>query len=233
MKYIFFLVLLVSTVSFAQDRNQYKMRLMITESGILPLKVINVSTQEVVLTDVAGYFDIKIKPNDELALIENEFYQLKYFIKVNDLENTIIRIYPEPLSEVLREVTVNKITSKSLGFNSAEINKHIFKRNPNANMDFKAMFMWLLKKISKNKGDLEEFVERSPTQMNPYVAGLPRSVMTGYLKIPDELVEKFYYYLNDDYVIDEYIKSGDEAKWRMYLLDKSFQFLEQENIPLR
>ena len=90
MKYIYFLVLLVSTVSFAQDRNQYKMRLMITESGILPLKVINVSTQEVVLTDVAGYFDIKIKPNDELALIENEFYQLKYFIKVNDLENTII-----------------------------------------------------------------------------------------------------------------------------------------------
>nr|WP_298004480.1 hypothetical protein [uncultured Flavobacterium sp.] len=63
---------------------------------------------------------------------------------------------------------------------------------------------------------------------NPYVAALPKTVMTDYLKIPDSLVEKFYYFMNDDYLIDQYIKSGDEPKWRMHLLDKSFQFLEQE-----
>ena len=231
MKYFYFLVFLVSAVSFAQERNEHKMRLMITDVGIFPLKVINVATKEMVSTDAGGYFAINVQPNDELALIENEFYQLKYFIKKEDLQNNIIRIYPEPLIEVLREIKVEKITSKSLGLNSAEINKYIYKRNPNPNMDFKAMFLWLLGKMKKNKG--EEFVERRPTDMNPYVAGLPRSVMTDYLKIPDELVEKFYYYLNDDYVIDQYIKNGDEAKWRMHLLDKSFQFLEQENIPLR
>ncbi len=229
MKYIYFLVLLVSTVSFAQDRNQYKMRLMITEVGIFPLKVINVATQEVVLTDVAGYFDIKIKPNDELALIENEFYQLKYFVKANDLENTIIRIYPEPLTEVLREIKVEKITSKSLGINAAEINKYVYKNN--LNMDLKAIFEWLFGKTKKD--NVEKLVARRSTDMNPYVAGLPREIMTGYLKIPEELVEKFYYYLNDDYVIDQYIKSGDEAKWRMHLLDKSFQFLEQEQVNER
>jgi len=231
MKYFYFLVFLVSAVSFAQDRNEHKMRLMITEVSIFPLKVINVATKEVVSTDAGGYFAINLQANDELALIENEFYQLKYFVKAEDLKNNLIRIYPEPLTEVLREIKVEKITSKSLGLNSAEINKYIYKRNPNPNMDFKAMFLWLLGKMKKNKG--EEFVERRPTDMNPYVAGLPRSIMTDYLKIPDELVEKFYYYLNDDYVIDQYIKNGDEAKWRMHLLDKSFQFLEQENIPLR
>ena len=231
MKYFYFLVFLVSTTSFAQERSEHKMRLMITDVGIFPLKVINVTTKEVVSTDAGGYFTINVQPNDELALIENEFYQLKYFMKKEDLQNTVIRIYPEPLTEVLREIKVEKITSKSLGLNSAEINKYIYKRNPNPNMDFKAMFLWLLGKMKKNKG--EEFVERKPTDMNPYVASLPRSIMTDYLKIPDELVEKFYYYLNDDYVIDQYIKNGDEAKWRMYLLDKSFQFLEQENIPLR
>lgn len=227
MKYFYFLVFLVSTASFAQERNEHKMRLMITEVGIFPLKVINVATKEVVSTDAGGYFAINVQPNDELALIENEFYQLKYFIKKEDLQNNIIRIYPEPLTEVLREIKVEKITGKSLGFDSAVINKYIYKRNPNPNMDFKAMFLWLLGKMKK-KSDGEVFVERRPTEMNPYVAGLPRSVMTDYLKIPDELVEKFYYYLNDDYIVDEYIKSGDEAKWRMYLLDKSFQFLEQE-----
>ena len=231
MKYFYFLVFLVSITSFAQERSEHKMRLMITDVGIFPLKVMNVATNEVVSTDAGGYFTINVQPNDELALIENEFYQLKYFIKKEDLQNTVIRIYPEPLTEVLREIEVEKITSKSLGLNSAEINKYIYKRNPNPNMDFKAMFLWLLGKMKKNKG--EEFVERRPTDMNPYVAGLPRSVMTDYLKIPDELVEKFYYYLNDDYVIDQYIKNNDEAKWRMHLLDKSFQFLEQENIPLR
>ncbi len=233
MKYFCFLMFFITSLSFAQDRNQYKMRLMITEVSIFPLKVINVSTKEVVSTDAGGYFIMNVKPNDELALIENEFYQLKYFIKTDDLQNTLIRIYPEPLTEVLREIKVEKITGKSLGIDAAVINKYIYKRNPNPNMDFKAMFLWLLNKLKKSKSDGEEFVERSPTEMNPYVAGLPRSVMTDYLKIPDELVEKFYYYLNDDYIVDEYIKSGDEAKWRMYLLDKSFQFLEQENIPLR
>ena len=204
---------------------------MITDVGIFPLKVINVATNEVVSTDAGGYFTIKVQAADYLALIENEYYQLKYFVKKEDLQNNLIRIYPEPLTEVLREVNVQKITSKSLGLNAAEINKYIYKRNPNPNMDFNAMFLWLLGKMKKNKG--EEFVLRRPTEMNPYVAGLPRSVMTDYLKIPDELVEKFYYFLNDDYVIDQYIKSGDEAKWRMHLLDKSFEFLEQENPPVR
>lgn len=231
MKYFYFLVIFISITSFAQERNEHKMRLMITDVGIFPLKVINVATNEVVSTDAGGYFALKVQPSDELALIENEFYQLKYFVKKEDLQNNLIRIYPEPLTEVLREVNVQKITSKSLGLNAAEINKYIYKRNPNPNMDFKAMFLWLLGKMKKNKG--EEFVLRRPTEMNPYVAGLPRSVMTDYLKIPDELVEKFYYYLNDDYVIDQYIKSGDEAKWRMHLLDKSFEFLEKENAPQR
>lgn len=231
MKYFYFLVIFISITSFAQERNEHKMRLMITDVGIFPLKLINVATNEVVSTDAGGYFALKVQPSDELALIENEFYQLKYFVKKEDLQNNLIRIYPEPLTEVLREVNVQKITSKSLGLNAAEINKYIYKRNPNPNMDFKAMFLWLLGKMKKNKG--EEFVLRRPTEMNPYVAGLPRSVMTDYLKIPDELVEKFYYYLNDDYVIDQYIKSGDEAKWRMHLLDKSFEFLEQENAPVR
>lgn len=231
MKYFYFLVIFISITSFAQERNEHKMRLMITDVGIFPLKVINVATNEVVSTDAGGYFALKVQPSDELALIENEFYQLKYFVKKEDLQNNLIRIYPEPLTEVLREVNVQKITSKSLGLNAAEINKYIYKRNPNPNMDFKAMFLWLLGKMKKNKG--EEFVLRRPTEMNPYVAGLPRSVMTDYLKIPDELVEKFYYFLNDDYVIDQYIKSGDEAKWRMHLLDKSFEFLEQENPPVR
>lgn len=231
MKYFYFLVIFISITSFAQERNEHKMRLMITDVGIFPLKVINVATNEVVSTDAGGYFALKVQAADELALIENEFYQLKYFVKKEDLQNNLIRIYPEPLTEVLREVNVQKITSKSLGLNAAEINKYIYKRNPNPNMDFKAMFLWLLGKMKKNKG--EEFVLRRPTEMNPYVAGLPRSVMTDYLKIPDELVEKFYYFLNDDYVIDQYIKSGDEAKWRMHLLDKSFEFLEQENAPQR
>ena len=57
--------------------------------------------------------------------------------------------------------------------------------------------------------------------------------MTDYLKIPDSLVEKFYYFMNDDYLIDQYIKNGDEAQWKFHLLDKSFEFLEQENATER
>ena len=226
MKYLYFLAFLASIPLFAQ-RTEQKMRLMITEVSIFPLKVINVSTEEVVLTDAGGYFVMYVQPNDELALIENEFYQLKYLIKKEDIQNNLIRIYPEPLTELLREIKVERVTAKSLGLDAAIINKHIFKRNPNPNMDFKAMFLWLLSKLKKNK-NYDTFEYRTETEMNPYVASLPRNVMTDYLKIPDDLVEKFYYYLNNDYVIDEYIKNGDEAKWRMYLLDKSFEFLEKE-----
>ncbi len=81
MKYFYFLVIFISITSFAQERNEHKMRLMITDVGIFPLKVINVATNEVVSTDAGGYFTIKVQAADELALIENEFYQLKYFVK--------------------------------------------------------------------------------------------------------------------------------------------------------
>ncbi|UUV22023.1 hypothetical protein [Paenimyroides aestuarii] len=224
MKYLYFLLFFVSINSFAQNRNLHKMRLM-AEANAFPLKVINQNTNEIVTTDSGGFFVMNVQEADELALVENEFYQLKYQLKSSDLQSSIVRIYAEPLDMVLQEVEVERITSKSLGIDAASINKYIYKRNPNPNMDFKALFLWVASKLRKKK---EASLLRAPHEMNPYVASLPRSVITEYLKIPEDLVEKFYYFMNDDYLIDQYIKNGEEAKWRMHLLDKSFQFLEQQ-----
>src|SRR5690554_7237338 len=91
--------------------------------------------------------------------------------------------------------------------------------NPNPNMDLKAMFLWLISKM-KRKQKLE-IVLRKPHEKNPYVASLPRSIITDYLKIPDNQVEAFYYFMNDDYLIDTYIQQQDEAQWKMHLLEKS------------
>lgn len=224
MKYLYFLLFFVSINSFAQNRNPHKMRLM-AEVNAFPLKVINQNTNEIVTTDSGGFFEMNVQEADELALVENEFYQLKYQLKSSDLQSSIVRIYAEPLNMVLQEVEVERITSKSLGIDAASINKYIYKRNPNPNMDFKALFLWVASKLRKKK---EASLLRASHEMNPYVASLPRSVITEYLKIPENLVEKFYYFMNDDYLIDQYIKNGEEAKWRIHLLDKSFQFLEQQ-----
>lgn len=222
MKYVYFLLFFIPAVSLAQTRSEQKMRLMVKEISALPLTVINNSTNEEVQTDVAGYFVMQIQANDELMLKENDFYQLNYQIRASDLSNTLTRIYPQSLTTVLEEVKVEQITTESLGIDAQAALVKVY--NPNPNMDFKALFFWLLSKLRKPPVD----TGRKPHEMNPYVAGLPRSVMTDYLKIPDSLVEKFYYFMNDDYLIDQYIKSNDEAKWKMHLLDKSFEFLEQE-----
>ena len=227
MKYSYVLVFLVPICSFAQQRNEYKARLMGTETEAFPLKVINKTTSETVTTDVAGYFDMQLQANDELVLQENDYYQLDYLVKPTDLQNNIVRIYPEPLTTVLREVEVETISAKSLGIDSEQIIANSPNFNPN--MDFMAIFRWLFGKKKKRK-TYEEITLRKLQEKNPYVANLPKEVMTDYLKIPDSLVESFYYFMNDDYEVDEYIKQGDEAKWRMHLLDKSFQFLERENI---
>jgi|SRR5690606_14257436 len=227
MKYTYFLLFFISVAAVAQTRSEYKMRLMVNEISALPLTVINSSTNETVKTDVAGYFVMQIQAGDELVLQENDLYQLQYQIRASDLQNTLIRIYPQPLTTVLEEVKVSQITTKSLGIDTETVLLKV--QQPNPNMDFKAMFLWLLKKLRKPPVDLG----RKPYEMNPYVAGLPRNVITDYLKIPDTLVEKFYYFMNDDYVIDQYIKNDDEAKWKIHLLDKSFEFLEQENATER
>ena len=228
MKYIYVLVFFVSICGFAQQRNDYKVRLMGSETTAFPLKVINTTTSETATTDVAGYFVMQLQESDELVLQENDYYQLKYLIKATDLENKIVRIYPEPLTTVLKEVEVETISSKSLGVDRKTIADNTV-YNVNPNMDFKALFLWVVNKLHKPK---PVDTRRAPHEMNPYVANLPRSIITDYLKIPDSLVEKFYYFMNDDYEVDEYIKQGDEAKWKMHLLDKSFQFLEQQNISV-
>lgn len=230
MKYIYFLIVILSFKSFGQQRNEYKLRIMANEIGAFPLQVQNRSTQELAVTDVAGYFSMLIKPGDKLVLTENDFYTMEYFIKPTDLDESIIRIYPESKNTVLKEVEVSKISTKSLGIDSKTIIENTY--NPNPNMDFTAMFLWLVSKLKK-KQSAETFVLRKPYVMNPYVASLPRTIVTDYLKIPENQVEAFYYFMNDDYLIDTYIRQNDEPKWRMHLLEKSIEFLQQDEAALK
>lgn len=227
MKYICFLVILLSINAFGQERKNLKLRIMIDELSVFPLKVLNTTTEETVTTDSAGFFSMKVKANDELVLVENDYYQLKYTLKHADLVHNIVRVYPESKNTVLKEVEVKTITTNSLGIDNKTIMTNYINPNPNLNMDFKAIFLWLISKMQKKRNP-NEIVLRKSYEQNPYVAQLPRTVITDYLKIPDSLVNKFYYYMNDDYLIDQYIKQGDEAKWKMHLLDKSFEFLQQE-----
>src|SRR5690606_9171682 len=112
------------------------------------------STNEAVKTDVAGYFVMQIQISDELVLEENDLYQLQYQIRASDLQKTLIRIYPQPLTTVLEEVKVSQITTKSLGIDA----KTIIENTPstNMNMDFFAMFSWLFKKLRTPKLPVEK-----------------------------------------------------------------------------
>lgn len=225
MKYLYFLIIMLSINGLAQERNTYKLRIMGDDFQAFPLKVVNTTTDETVVTDAAGFFSMSLKANDELVLVENDFYQLQYQMKQADFIHNIVRIYPESKMTMLKEVEIQTVSAKSLGIDAETIIKNT--PSMNMNMDFMAMISWLVKKIKKKSSD-SGIKLRDRNEVNPYVAGLPREVITDYLKIPDELVDKFYYFLNDDYLIDEYIKQNDEAKWKIYLLEKSFEFLEQE-----
>lgn len=226
MKYLYFLIIMLSINGLAQERNTYKLRIMGDDFQAFPLKVINTTTNETVTTDAAGFFSMSLKTNDELVLVENEFYQLRYQMKQADFIHNIVRIYPESKMTMLKEVEVRTVSTKSLGIDAQTIIENT--PSTNMNMDFMAMFSWLVKKIKKKRVDYAIEL-RNRNEMNSYVASLPREIMTDYLKIPDELVNKFYYFMSEDYVVDEYIKQNDEARWKIYLLEKSFEFLEQEN----
>lgn len=224
MKYFYFLIVILSFKSFGQERNEYKLRIMLDEIEAFPLQVLNVNTHELVETDAAGYFSMTLSADNRLSILENDYCRLDYKIKSDDLTQSIIRIYPESKSTILKEVEVSKISTKSLGIDSKTIMENTY--NPNLNMDFKAMFLWLVSKLKK-KQSTETFVLRKPYEMNPYVASLPRTIITSYLKIPENQVEAFYYFMNDDYLIDTYIRQNDEPKWRMHLLEKSIEFLAE------
>src|SRR5690554_6406199 len=94
-------------------------------------------------------------------------------------------------------------------------------------MDFKAMFLLLISKMKRKKK--MEIVIRKRHEKNPYVASLPLSIITDYLKIPDNQLEAFYYFMNDDYLIDTYIEQQDEAQCKMHLLEKSIEFLNHSS----
>lgn len=232
MKYFYILITLFSFSLYAQTGTEKTLRIMATEKNVFPLKVINLTTKEETSTDSGGFFKMTVNIGDELVLKENAFYQLSYKISSDHLTQSIVRIYPEPINTVLQEVKVETISSKSLGIDGATIQKSTIKQNPN--MDIMALIGWVVNAFKKEKSPVKEIVQRNSLEKNTYVASLPRSVITDYLKIPDDLVDKFYYYLYDDYVVDEYIKNGEEEKWKFHLLDKSYKFLEEEGrLPAR
>lgn len=225
MKYIYLLIILLPFKNYGQDSVAYTLRIMLNETEAFPLKVLNENTEELVETDQAGYFSMRLSAGDRILILENDYCSLDYKIKSNDLTQSIIRIYPESKSTVLEEVEISQISAKSLGIDSKTIMANTY--NPNPNMDFKAMFLWLISKM-KRKQKLE-IVLRKPHEKNPYVASLCRSIITDYLKIPGNQVEAFYYFMNDDYLIDTYIQQQDEAQWKMHLLEKSIEFLNQSS----
>lgn len=229
MKYVYLFFIICTINSFAQTSNLHKGRVIATELQAFPIKVINLTTKEEAVTDKAGYFNLTMNVNDVITLAPNSFYEITYIVKTTDLNQKLLRLYPETIGTVLKTIEINNVTTKSLGIDSKQIAATLPQKH--YNMDFKALFVWLIGKIIKDKDENENAIElRGLNEQNPYVASLPKNIMTDYLKIPENLIEKFYYFMNDDYIVDEYIKNNEEEKWRLYLLDKSFTFLKNEGV---
>lgn len=234
---IYFLLLLLSTVCFAQQERQLLLGKVISDVlKIENLSVKNLTAKKDTVTDAQGNFAITAKVNDTLRFEGVLTETLDFILQPNDFEEELFVVRVVPDATMLKEVVISGLTGNlvtdskntevsllSSQFDAAQINKDIV-QSPG--------FIGLMTLITKKKPQKKR---AKSLAYNP-VKSFPLTVrerfndnyFTKTLSIPADDIMKFLYYCNEGGNADYLLNPNSELQLLQYLNAKSAKYLKNK-----
>ncbi len=113
------ILLLISSICFAQDSPSVLNGKIVTRDGIFEgIVILNTSKEISVLSDNKGYFSIRSQVNDTIRFISPNHTEYQYVVNEFDIKRSPVLFPLEPLYSINRldEIVITKIDSDALGF---------------------------------------------------------------------------------------------------------------------
>ena len=190
--------------------------------------LINLKTEKSTLTEHGGYFSINASVGDTLLFSSVQFKGLKVALKESDFTNNLFFVKMEPIVRFLDEVKINEfknINAVSLGIVSP-FTKHYTPAErklrtaeelhwysplliPLGGMSVDGMLNSISGRTAMLKKEVE--VEKKETLMDKVEARFETKYFTQTLKIPEEYVKGFEYYIVEDVKFAEAVKSKNKT----------------------
>lgn len=220
MKKIKFIVIFFFLVHLAQgqvtDSKKINGKITADYNDLEGIYIINLKMKQATLSERGGYFSIKASVSDTLLFSAVQFKSVKVIIKEKDFEKELLFVKMESLIRQLDEVRINEyknINAVSLGIISKNT-KHFTPAERKLNAASNAyptlnagtsigvsagldpVLNWISGRTKMLKKEVE--VEKKETLMDKVIGWYDEKYFIKTLKIPEEYVKGFLYYIVQD-----------------------------------
>jgi hypothetical protein len=212
-----------------------------TYSDLEGIYLINLKSKETTLTEHGGYFSIKASVGDSLVFSSVQFKALKVAVKETDFNKELFFVKMDPIVRFLDEVRFNEyknINAVSLGIISPNT-KHYTPAErklrtaeelhwysplliPLGGMSVDGMLNSVSGRTAMLKKEVE--VEKKETLMDKVEGWFEKKYFIQTLKIPEDYVKGFEYYIVEDPKFAEAMKSKNKTMATFIMNDLAVKY---------
>jgi len=239
------LVLFLFIIAFAQGQNtsfpqKLNGKIIADYSDLEGVYIINLKSEKSTTTERGGYFSINANIGDTLMFSAIQFRGLKVKLKEEDFRKELLFIKLECLVRMLDEVRINEyknINEYSLGIVSSHL-KHYTPAErklavatgtdaqfgTNTSFSFDPLLNWMSGRTSMLKKELE--VEKKETLMDKINGWYEDKYFIQTLKIPEDYVKGFKYYIIQDAKFVESMKAKNRTMATFIMNELAVNYLQ-------
>lgn len=240
------LYLFLFTICIAQCNAQYlNGKITSRYNDLQGVTVANTSRKITVASNKNGYFKIKANVKDSLFVSGIAFKAISLVLKKEDFEKEVFYIQLQPQSNFIEEVTIVKakngfeagiLTKKAKAFTPAERKLNTASNlYPSANIGamtggsvgLDPLINWISGRTKRLKQELN--VEQKELALQKINYLFEEIYFTKTLKIPEDKLEGFLYYIVEDIEFKKTLNSKNKTMTKFLLVDLSKNYLKLQN----
>ena len=250
LKKILLLVLFFPLLVLSQKDSIVKGKIVSEIKDLEGVHIINISSIAGAVSDNEGYFSIKAKATDTLLFSAVFLERKKYVIKKEDIDNKLFLVAINPSTEYLKEVTVTEypnINAVSLGILQSQPRSYT---KAERKLIAAGSFKWynpllipvggmsvdgLINAISGRTDMLKKelIIERKEILQEKTLDYFNKKYMVNSLLIPEEYVDGFVYYIDDNVLFANAMKNKNKTQATFILHQLAVDYLNLKEIPLK
>ena len=221
---------------FSQNDTLIKGKVVSESNSLEGIHIFNISQKTGEITDVRGYFNIKVKINDTLQFSAVHLKATQYIIKQNDLKEELIFVQMKSLISELDEITLTKyknINAVSLGIVPANQKTYTpaerkVRTATTGLLD--PLINWASGRTKMLKNQVVvEGKEQLQAKTSDY---FERKYFLETLNIPEEYVDGFLFYIVDNERYARAMKDKNKTMATFILSELAVEYLKLKEIEI-
>jgi len=215
--------LFINTFVFAQKSVKIKGIIRVTDAKPSGVHVINLNTEQEVISDENGIFSMEVHTDDLLVFSANHLDYMRKIMEEEDLKSGTITVEMTSKSTMLEEVEItnySRINAVSLGILSKPAKKYTVAERRLYGATSSPLD-GLLNAISGRTAMLEDGIatEKKQFALETLDGLYTETFYTETLKVPKEEIGGFHYFIVEDFKLTEALK-GDNSFLVTFLMIK-------------